>query len=218
MAIAKAALLASIAEDLSDFGEWSVEEGGYIERHLLSAIDDVWKAHQWAFRIGSEAIPTVSGTYGPYDVPADFEALVTSEKLNKYYAYDAYGVPPPIPDDSMGQRFPIVWDRALNKINFLVDPGTGSKTLYYLMEMPELDDVLALLPDKVSLKKILISRTAHYSLVNTEDFANQAKTYWEQSEMLLDREIKRERKGSSRADTRTTSAPSGNPIYYGFQT
>jgi len=218
VAITKAALLTAIAEDLNDFGEWNIDPGRYIERHLLNAIDDVWKAQQWAFRIGSSTITVTSGTSGPYDVPADFDGLVTSEKVNKYFAYDAYGVPPPIPDGANGQRFPITFDRVLNKINFLVDPGTGTKTFYYLKRLTTLDLALAALPDSVALKKILISRTSHYALVNSEDFASQAKTYWEQSEMLLDREWKRVRKGSSRPDTRTTLGASGNPIYYGFQT
>lgn len=222
MAIVKSGILNAIAEDISDFGEWNEEPGGYLERQLLNAIDDLWKAHQWAFRISSTSIAVVTGTLGPYpssgDLPADFEALVTEEKVNKAYAYDSYGVPPPVPDDSYGQRFPIVFDRTTSKIHFLVDPGTGTKTLYYLTQVTDVDTALALLPDKVAIKKILISRTAHYSLVNTEDFANQAKTYWEQSEMLIKAEVKRDRKGSSRPDTRTTLGASGNPIYYGFQT
>src|SRR6185503_20156885 len=120
---------------LSDYGDWSVAEGGYLERQLFKAIDDVWKAYQWAFRITSTAIATVTGTLGPYPstaaLPDDFDVLVNEEKVNKAYAYDIYGVPPPIPDDSLGQRFPIVFDRTLSKIRFLVDPGTGNKTLYY---------------------------------------------------------------------------------------
>jgi hypothetical protein len=222
VAIVKATLLAEIADDLNDFGEWDEAEDGYLERQLFKAVDDLWKAHQWAFRIGSTSLSVTSGTLGPYpvsgDLPENFEALVSEEKLNKYYAYDAYGVPPPVPDDSYGQRFPVVLDRVLNKIRFLVDPGTGTKTLYYLIMLTDLDTALALFPDKVALKKILTARTAHYALVNTEDFANQAKTYWEQSEMLLNREVKRERKGSSRPDTRTLLGTTGNPVYYGIQT
>lgn len=221
MAILKAPILDALADDLSDFGEWNVEVGGYLERQLLNAIDDVWKAHQWAFRIATLDISVTTGTLGPYPaseaLPTAFEALVNEEKVNKAYAYDAYGVPPPIPDGTEGQRYPIVLDRVLNKIRFLVDPGTGTRTLYYLAQLTTLDAALALLPDKVALKKILRSRASHYALIHTEEFANQAKTYWEQSEMLLKAEIRRERKGMTRPDTRTTLDTNGNPIYYGFQ-
>lgn len=222
MAINKTFLLTDIADDLNDYGDWSTEEGGYLERQLFKALADVWDAFQWSFRIGTSAIATTTGTLGPYptvgDLPDDFDELVNEEKVNKFFAYDAYGVPPPIPDDSFGQRYPIVFDRVLAKIRFLFDPGTGNKTLYYLKELPEdIDDVLVLFPDKVSIKKILIARTGHYALVNTEDFAAQAKTFWDQSEMLLRREINKKRKGSSRPDTRTPLGTGGNPLYYGLQ-
>lgn len=217
MAIVKATLLSEIADDLNDFGSWSEAADGYLERQLFKAVDDVWKAHQWAFRITSGTISTTSGTLTGYAVPADFESLITEEKIERYWAYDAYGVPPPIADGPYGQRYPIVYNRAANTIQFLSDPGTGDKTLYYLASLTTLAAVLALFPDKISLKKILAARTGHYALVNTEDFANQAKTYWEQSEMLLAREIKRDRKGSSRPDTRITMDTNGNPLYYGFQ-
>lgn len=217
MAIVKATLLSEIADDLNDFGEWDTAEAGYLERQLFKAVDDVWKAHQWAFRIASASIATTSGTLEGYAAPSNFEALVSEEKINKYWAYDAYGVPPPVPDGSNGQRYPIVYNRATNTITFLTDPGTGTRTLYYLAGLTTVSAALALFPDKVALKKILAARTGHYALVNTEDFANQAKTYWEQSEMLLSREVKRERKGSSRPDTRTTLDTNGNPIYYNFQ-
>lgn len=221
MAIVKQTILADLAEDISDFGEWNVEAGGYLERKLLSAIDDLWKVHPWAFRISSVSLAVTSGTLGPYplsgDLPADFEALVNEEKVNKAYAYDSYGVPPPIPDGSYGQRYPIVFDRVENKIRFLVDPGTGTKTLYYLTVLGTLDEALALLPNKEAIKKFLIPRAAHYALINTEEFANQAKVYWDQSELLLRREINRERKGYSRPDTRATQDTNGNPIYHSFQ-
>lgn len=217
MAIVKATLLSEIADDLNDFGSWSEAADGYLERQLFKAVDDVWKAHQWAFRITSDTIATTSGTLTGYAVPADFEALVTEEKIERYWAYDAYGVPPPIPDSSYGQRYPIVYNRAANTIQFLSDPGSGDKTLYYLAGLTTLAAALALFPDKISLKKILAARAGHYALVNTEDFAIQAKTYWEQSEMLLTREIKRDRKGSSRPDTRVTLDTNGNPLYHGFQ-
>jgi len=221
MAIVKQTILTDLAEDISDFGEWSVETGGYLERKLLSAIDDLWKAHQWAFRISSVSLTVTTGTLGPYpasgDLPDDFEALVTEEKIEKAYAYDAYGVPPPIPDDSNGRQFPIVLDRVTNKIRFLVDPGTGTKTLYYLTALGTLDAALALLPNKEAIKKILLVRAAHYALINTEEFVNQAKVYWDQSEMLLKAEIRRERKGMSRPDTRNTLDTSGNPLYCSFQ-
>lgn len=216
MAIVKATLLSDIADDINDFGDWS--SGGYLERQLLKAVDDVWRAHQWAFRIAAASIATTTGTLGPYAVPADFEALVSQEKVNKFFAYDQYSVPPPIPDGPQGQRYPIVYNRVTNAIHFLTDPGTGTKTLYYLPALTTLDAALALFPDKVALKTILNGRTCHYALVNTEDFANQAKTYWEQSEALLTREVKRERKGSSRQDTRNILDTNGNPVYYGFQT
>lgn len=222
MAIVKATLLNDLASDLSDFGEWDEEPGGYLERQLLKAVSDVWKAHQWAFRIATLEIAVTSGTLGPYpvseDLPDGFGGLVREEKINKYFAYDAYGVPPPIPDGSEGQRYPIVLDRALNKIRFLVDPGTGTRTLYYLTKLTTLDAALALLPDDVGLKTILTTRAGHYALVNTEDFANQAKTFWEQSKMLLIEEVREQRRGMSRPDTRTTLDTNGNPLYYNFQT
>lgn len=221
MAINKAFFLTAVADDLNDFGEWSTAEGGYLERQLMKALHDVWDAFQWAFRITSVEIQTTTGTQGPYPVdgmPADFDQLVTEEKVNKTYAYDAYGVPPPIPDASFGQRYPIVFDRVTSKINFLVDPGTGTKTLYYLRLLPEdIDDVLALLPNSESLKKILTARTAHYALINTPAFAAPSKTYWDQSELLLTREKLKQRKGSSRPDTRTPLNTAGNPAYYGLQ-
>ena len=221
MTINKTFFLNDIADDLNDYGDWPVTAGGYLERQLFKAVDDVWKAFQWAFRIGSTTITTTAGTAGPYPVvgnlPADFEELVTEEKINKPYAYDAYGVPPPIPDDSLGQRFPIVFDRVLSKIRFLVDPGNGDKTLYYLRLLTDIDAALALLPDNQSLKKILIARAGHYALVNTEEFANQAKTFWEQSEMLLRKEINSKRKASSRPDTRTLLDTCGNPAYYSLR-
>lgn len=216
MAISRATILPEIADDLNDFGEWSIAANGYLERQLFKAVDDVWKAHQWAFRITSATLTTTTGTL-EYAVPADFESLANEEKINKYWAYDAYSVPPSIPDGAHGQRYPIVYNRAANTIVFLCDPGTGDKTLYYLAGLTTLDAALALFPDKIAFKKILASRTSHYALVNTEDFANQAKTYWEQSELQLSREIKRERKGSSRPDTRTTLDTNGNPLYYNFQ-
>lgn len=222
MAINREFLLNDIADDLNDFGEWDTEEGSYLERQLMKALDDVWNAFPWAFRITSTIIPTVTGTLGPYpssgDLPADFDQLVNEEKVNKAYAYDAYGVPPPIPDSTFGQRHPIVFDRVTSKITFYFDPGTGDKTLYYLQQLPEtVEDALALFSDTQSLKKIIIARTGHYALINTPDFAKQATTFWEQSEMLLNREKAKVRKGSSRPDTRTTLNTSGNPSYYGLQ-
>lgn len=221
MAITKADLLTDIASDLSDFGEWSEADGSYLERQLFKAVDDVWKAYQWAFRISSTSLTVTAGTLGSYplsgSLPVDFGGLVSEEKIGKYFAYDAYGVSPPIPDGSQGQRYPVVLERASAKIRFLVDPGTGTRTLYYLVKLTDIDAALALFPDDVALKKILAARTGHYALVNTEDFAAQAKTFWEQSKLLLIEEIRSQRKMSSRPDTRNTQDVNGNPIYYGFQ-
>ncbi len=221
MAIDRGTLLSDIAADLNDFGEWETEEGGYLDRQAFKAVHDVWEAAQWAFRFATETIDTTSGTLGPYpsgDLPEDFDQLVSEEKVNKYFAYDAYGVPPPIPDGAFGRRYPIVFDRVTSKINFLLDPGTGTKTLYYLRTLPDdLEDALALFPDAMGFKKILIARTGHYALVNTPDFANQAKVFWDQSELLLTREKLKLRKGSSRPDTRTALGTSGDPLYYGLQ-
>jgi hypothetical protein len=222
LAINKTFLLTEIADEVNDYGEWDPEEGGFLENKLHDALDDLWQAAQWAYRFATEPIATTSGTLGPYpasgDLPADFDRLVAEEKVNKYFAYDAYGVPPPIPDDSFGQRYPIVFDRTLAKIRFLVDPGTGTKTLYYLKKLPEdIDDILALLPNERSLKKFLRARASHYALAPTEDFAAQAKVFWDQSEMFLTREKLKLRKGSTRQDTRTLLGPGGNPVYYGLQ-
>ena len=220
MAINKTFLLNDIADDLNDYGSWDVADGGYLQRQLFKALDDVWKAHAWAFRITSTTFDTEAGNLGPYPsagMPADFEELVVEEKLNKPFAYDKYGVPPPVPDGAQGERYPIYFDQTVSKIRFFADPGTGEKTLYYLLMLTDIDDALALFPDSQAFKKILIARTGHYALINTEEFASQAKTFWEQSEMLLTKEKNAKRRSATRPDTRTTRDISGNPGYYSLQ-
>jgi hypothetical protein len=218
LAVEKTPLLNEIAEEVSDYGEWDSEEGGFLERKLFNALDDLWVAHQWRFKIAPGTISTVTGTLGPYETPDDFDGLVNAKAVNKGYAYDAYGIPPPIPDDSQGNRYPIILNEVDNTISFLIDPGTGDKTLYYLTSLLSVDAGLLLLPETPDLRKFLVSRAAHYTLAPTSDFADQAKTFWEQSKIFLDQAVRKYRKGTSRPDTRTPRGVSGNPLYYGFQT
>jgi hypothetical protein len=212
----KATILASLANDLNDFGEWEITAGGFLERQFFKAMADLWKAYTWPFRFATGTITTTVGTLGPYSVPSDFQELAFEEKLNKYYAYDNYSVQPPIADGLLGRRYEISFDRVNNKINFFIDPGAGSRTFLYLKKLVAVGDVEGW-EYNADIENFLLERAAHWALSKTEDFREQAKEYFEKSEMMLIREVKRRRKHASRPDTRTLLDANGNPMYYNFQ-
>lgn len=215
MAITKSTLLNDIANELQDYGSFEVSAGSFLERCLLDAMDDVDKASQWDHRIAQDTITTTSGTRTGYAVPADFAGLAVEEKQNKFWAYDAYSVPPPIADGAQGRRYPISYNRVANTIEFFEDPGDGDKTFTYLTRVTALTD-LDNWPDHVWLKKALRFRTCFYALAKTDDVANQAKGFYDLSEKLLDDEKINQRKGRSQPDTRTLLDINGNPMYYSF--
>ena len=148
-------------------------------------------------------------------MPTDFAGLALEEKQNRFWAYDAYSVPPPIADGEFGRRYPITYNRVAGTIEFYEDPGDGDRTFTYLTRVTSLDD-LADWPDKPWLKKAIRLRTCFYALAKTDDVADQSKRFWDLSEKCLQDEISNQRKGRSRPDTRNLLDINGNPMYYSF--
>ena len=213
MGITRSTLLNDIAQDLEDFGEFVTTDGGFLDRQLTKAQVDVSNAKNWSWKIGSGTVATTDQNQGPYDFPADFDGFFPEEKLNKYYAYDAYSVPPPVPDGEYGQRYPVYRNRATNKLFFYANPGTGNKTIYYRKTF--LSD-LADWPDEERYKHMLLARTKYHALMATPDWLEQAKIYFQESERLINEEWREQRKGFSLPDSRTPLDVYGNPIYYGL--
>lgn len=215
MAINQAFLLNDIASDLQDYGSYEVGAGSFLERALFDAMVDVDGHHQWDYRLAQGTITTVSGTLTGYAVPADFAGLALEEKSNKYWAYDAYAVPPPIGDGTLGRRYPINLNRIGNTIEFFENPGDGSRTFTYLTRTTEVAD-LADWPDLAWLKKALRLRACFYATTKTDDLKDIATNFWNLSEEMLKREVKLQRKGQTKPDTRTLLDINGNPMYYSF--
>lgn len=215
MAINQAFLLNDIESDLQDYGSYEVSAGSFLERALFDSMVDVDGFHQWDHRIAQGAITTVSGTLTGYAVPSDFAGLALEEKTNKYWAYDAYGVPPPISDGLYGRRYPINYNRVSETIEFYEDPGEGSRTFTYLTRTTVVAD-LANWPDKAWLKKALRFRACFYATHKTDDLKDVALNFWNFSEELMKRELRLQSKAKSRPDTRTLLDINGNPMYYSF--
>lgn len=219
MGINKAFLLNNIASDVQSYGDFATDAGGFLERCLFDAMIDVEGAkngHVWDFRIAQSTITTTEGALTGYAVPSDFESLAPEEKSNKFWAYDAYSVPPPIADGTFGRRYPISYNRVAGTIEFYEDPGSGSRTFTYLTRATEVDDIEDW-PDKPWLKKLLRLRASFYAINKEDDLRDSAKSFWDLSEEMMIREIKQQRKGLTKQDTRTTLDINGNPYYYSFQ-
>jgi hypothetical protein len=215
MAINRTFLLNDIASDLLEYGSYDVSSGSFLERALLDAMVDIDAAHQWPYRITQSTITTEIGTRTGYAVPSNFDSLALEEKTNKYWAYDSYGVPPPIADGTLGKRYPISFNQVSNTIEFYEDPGDGSKTFTYLTRCTGISD-LDSWPDALWLKKLLRMRACFYAVNKNDDLKSQADNFWNLSEDAVKREKAYQRKGKTRPDTRTPLDINGNPIYYGF--
>jgi len=215
MAINSTFLLNDIASDLLEYGSFETSSGSFLERALLDAMVDIDAAHQWNHRIKQSTITTVDGTLTGYAVPSDFEALALEEKSNKYWAYDAYGVPPSIGDGALGKRYPINLNRVAQTIEFFENPGSGDKTFTYLSRCNALT-ALADWPDVLWLKRALRVRTCFYAINKNDDLKAAADSFWNLSEELIKREIALQRKGRTRPDTRNLLDINGNPIYCAF--
>lgn len=215
MAINQAFLLNDIASDLQDYGSYEVSAGSFLERALFDAMVDVDGHHQWDHRIQQGTITTTTGTRTGYAVPAGFAGLALEEKSNKYWAYDAYSVPPSIGDGPTGRRYPINYNRVTETIEFYEDPGEGAKTFTYLTRTTAVSD-LANWPDLAWLKKSLRFRACFYATHKTDDLKDVSLNFWNFSEEMMKREVRLQSKGRTRPDTRTLLDINGNPMYYSF--
>jgi hypothetical protein len=212
MPLSSTTLLVEIADSLSDYGSFD-PTGTFLSRRLESAAARVHKDFAWPFMLKQSTIATTQGNLGPYDVPADFGGLVPFKGVNKFFAVDQYAVPPAISDGPQGQRYPIVYDEAAEKIRFFYDPGTGTRTFTYLQKYSILTDIDTW-PDETWLKDLLTHYTMYFALVLTPDFKEESDRY-----MVLATELKKEqmrslRQRGTRPDSRMVLDNSGNPMYY----
>lgn len=203
MGINRSTLLVDISGDLIDsFGEVDIASGQRCDKALDRAVNDLWKAYQWSWLIGSSVITTVQGTK-TYSPPSDFDNLVTPERVDFYGELPLYGVPNPLQDKADGERVVAIYDRANSKITFLNDPGNGTQTLWYRKICPISGASLDSIPDAVWTRGYLSKRTAYYYCSFTPDWSNEAKMFFEESERIKEQEVLNVRRGQSRQKLRT---------------
>jgi hypothetical protein len=203
MGISRSALLTEISNDLLDsFGEVETASGQRCDRALDRAVNDLWKAYQWSWLIGSYTINTVQGTT-LYDPPTDFDNLVIPERVDFYGRNALYGVQNPIQDQADGERVIAVYDRGKGKIEFSDDPGNGTQTLWYRKTCPLASASLESIPDAIWTKNYLAKRTAYYYCSLTPDWAKEAQMFFQESERIKDQEKLNMRNGQSRQRLRT---------------
>jgi hypothetical protein len=218
MALDTDVLKTEIAEDLKEFGEYSTDAGGYLERQLTAAGKWLFKAFPWDFTLKQANLATVSGTLGPYSLASftDFDELAPERRLSKYYAYDAADIDAPIQDGDNGWRYEITLNRSTGVpvLNFRADPGTGTRVFTYRKLFSFAD--MSNWPDKEEFKTILRSYTAYMVTRNTPDWADAASNYLAQAKEDL-KDLKfQTRQGMIRQDSRDPQDVYGNSLYQGF--
>jgi len=205
----RSAFLLEIQTELQEYGEWETADGGALDTNLLYAMRDFWEKRDWSFKFSVGSLEVTEDNQGPYDPPAGFDSLVTPEMVSKYYDFDRFSVPPPIPDDADGYKYDVVWDRLNNKIYLRYAAPAGTYTFYFRRALAGTAD-LSVWPD--AARRFLRFQTMFYCLTTSEDTAAQAdrleaRAKQAYSAMLLD-----VRRGESKQDSREPRDMYGYPI------
>lgn len=213
MAIVRADLIAGIAADLEEYGEWDTDAGEALDRYLLDAMRDFVEKRPWSFMVSSGSLAVTEGNQGPYTPPAGFKALVPAEAVSRYFDYDRFSVPPTVPDASNGLKYDILWDRVNNKLYFRSPPAAGTYTVYFLREFTATSDLSAWPADA---GRFLAFRTMHYALVMSEDTAKQADRFFQRSEEAYRTMLYGLRRGESKQESREPRDAYGFPLAAGY--
>lgn len=213
MAIDQTTFLTEIQGELEEYGQWDTALGGALDTNLLYAMQDLWEKRDWSFKFLTGTITTTEGIQGPYDPPADFDSLVTPEVVSRYYDYDRFAVPAPIPDDANGYKFEITWDRLNNKIYFRRRPPAQTFTFYY---RGALAATAAIATWPLRMRRFLRLQTMYYCLLSSEDTTKQAKQFEADADRAYKSMLHDDRRGESKQDTREPRDVMGYPLHQGY--
>lgn len=209
MAITKSTFLAEIAADLEEYGEFSTADGGKLDTSLLYAMRDFWEKRDWSFKFSSGSLAVTEGNQGPYTPPAGFDSLVTPEAVSRYFDYDRFAVPAPIPDDANGYKYDILHDRLNNKLIFRYPPAAGTYTVYFRRALSATSD-LSLWPD--AARRFLKFQTMHYAIGDSEDLAKIADRFFQRAEAAFKSMLSDLRRGESKQESREPRDVYGYPL------
>lgn len=209
MAIQKSVFLNEIKNDLAEYGDYVTTDGEKLEVSLYYAMRDFWEKRDWSFRFATGTLTASEGVQGPYDPPSGFESLVTPEAVSRYFDYDRFSVPPPIPDSSNGYKYDITYDRLNSKIWFRWAPDAGTYTFYYRRALEGTDD-LSLWPD--AARRFLQFQTKGYVLFESSDTRKDAADFFEQAKVAYKSMLDDMRRGESKQDSRDPRDPYGYSI------
>ena len=209
MAIDRTVFLNGLSSDLEEYGDYPATEGGKLDRALLNAMRDFWEKRDWSFRFSAGNLTVTEGSQGPYDPPVGFDSLVTPEAVSRYFDYDRFAVPAPIPDASNGYKYEIVHDRLNNKLTFRWPPAAGVYTIYFRRALLATSD-LSLWP--AAAERFLDFQTKHYALVDTEDLAAQADRFFQRAQVAFKSMLDDLRRGESKQESREPRDVFGYPL------
>lgn len=204
-----AALLENIAADLLEYGEYDTSVNGIAANALFSAAQEWYDRRPWSFKWSTTTISTTDDNRGPYDLPADFDAMVNEERLSTPNSYDILAVS--VIADSNYKQIQVRLDRANTKLYFVDDPGTADYTFRYAVAMT---DVTSLTSWPQKLASALKELAKGYILQNSEDTKERGDYFLNRGELLMRRAWNGIRRGHSLQQQREPRDIYGQPLHY----
>ena len=198
--------ITDMKDDLSEYQEYDTATGSYLRRQALRAAHRIDDAYQWTHTIANTTITATEGTEGPYSLPSDFKGMLREEELTFVYTYDKQSVPI-IPDGNYQEKFPVYWQRATNKLYFVLEPAGATYTFYYRKKLALLTDLSSWPQD---LEPVMAAFTKHYVLNNSSDTRNDADYALGLAKQLLIETWQSYRKGMSLQESRHPRDIHGN--------
>lgn len=215
MAIDRNTFIAEIAEELEEYGEYDEAAGSALDTALLYAMHDFWEKRDWSIKFTSgEIVVSVDGNQGPYTPPSDFDSMVTPEVVSRYFDFDRFSVPPPIPDSSDGLKYELTWDRLNNRLYFRIKPSAQTYTFYYRKAKPTATSALSAWPPDA--RRYLRLRTMFWALNTSSDTKKDAKDFANDAEAAYKSLLYDLRRGESTQNVREPRDVHGYPLAQGY--
>lgn len=211
--INRSAFLTEIQTELQEYGEWGIADNGALDTNLLYAMRDFWEKRDWSFKFSVGSLVVTEDNQGPYAPPSGFDSLVTPEMVSRYYDFDRFSVPPPIPDDANGYKYDVTWDRLNNKIYLRHAAPAGTYTFYFRRALESSSD-LSVWPD--AAKRFLRFQTMFYCLTTSEDTAAQGDRMEARAKQAYSSMVADIRRGESKQESREPRDVYGRPLHRAY--
>lgn len=218
MSLDIAQLKLDLANDLIELQDYDATTAGAIlERSLLEAAH--WYAidKDWPWMLTQGSISAISGTLGPYSLPADFDGAPIEQRLTKYYAYDGFTVDSLIQDGNYGRRYEVEvrYSTGTPLLYFKLNPGTVGLTLTYRKLLSLYAD-LANWPSDIGMKMALKKYAAFILCSNTPELQGAGANFLAMAKEQQDRTWKAFRRRATRPDNRTVQDVWGGALYQSY--